>query len=379
MENLDLYEINQIKNKNILGRNVCDAAKSKNPLALFWSASGIEVVTNSSELWVQVSSNYSVNEIYLAVQISGYTIARFMAPKEKTWICVARNLNAENKNDICIIKDSQPTAGDPNHIVQIHQIAICKGSEFFEVPKKKYFIEFVGDSITSGEGLCGRPESPEWISSYISVNNNYAMQVAKRLDAEISIISQCGWGITRGWDSNIYSSIPLHYENVCSIFESPMQKELGTCQKYDFAKNADFVVVNLGTNDNSSFNSAWTDESTGKVYQYQMNDDGTVAESSKKEIYDGIKNFLCKIRKNNPSAKILWVWGMIKLDKIPAILQNAMEDYKKESGDQNVFALELDAMEDVEIDLFDKGSRWHPGPKTHFLAAKKIADFMDGK
>ena len=69
---------------------------------------------------------------------------------------------------------------------------------------------------------------------------------------------------------------------------------------------------------------------------------------------------------------------MIKLDKIPAILQNAMEDYKKENSDQNVFALELDAMEDVENDLFDKGSRWHPGPKTHFLAAKKIADFVEG-
>ena len=64
---------------------------------------------------------------------------------------------------------------------------------------------------------------------------------------------------------------------------------------------------------------------------------------------------------------------MIKLDKIPAILQNVMEDYKKESGDQNVFSLELDAMEDVENHLLDKGSRWHPGPKTHELAAKKIS------
>ena len=50
-----------------------------------------------------------------------------------------------------------------------------------------------------------------------------------------------------------------------------------------------------------------------------------------------------------------------------------MEDYKKESGDQNVFTLELDAMEDVENHLLDKGSRWHPGPKTHELAAKKIS------
>ena len=373
MENLDKYQIYQIPNKNILGRNVKDAMTSKNPLALFWSASGIEICTNASELWIQVSSDYSVNEIYLAVQISGYTIARFMAPKEKTWICVARNLNAENKNDICIIKDSQPSAFDPNHIVQIHQIAVTKNAEFFQVPKKDCFIEFIGDSITSGEGLCGRPEAPEWISSYISVSNNYAMQIAKIKNAEISIISQCGWGITRGWDSNINSNIPSHYQNVCSIFNSPMQKELDSCQEYDFSKKADFVVVNLGTNDNSSFNNPWTDESTGKVYQYQVNDDGTVAESSKKEIYEGIKNFLYQIRKNNPSAKILWVWGMIKLDKIPAILQNAMEDYKKESGDQNVFTLELDAMEDVENHLLDKGSRWHPGPKTHELAAKKIS------
>jgi len=373
MENLDKYQIYQIPNKNILGRNVKDAMTSKNPLALFWSASGIEICTNASELWVQVSSDYSVNEIYLAVQISGYTIARFMAPKEKTWICVAKNLNPQEKNNISIIKDSQPSAFDPNHIVQIHQIAVTKNAEFFQVPKKDCFIEFIGDSITSGEGLCGRPEAPEWISSYISVSNNYAMQIAKIKNAEIGIISQCGWGITRGWDSNINSNIPSHYQNVCSIFNSPMQKELGSCQEYDFSKKADFVVVNLGTNDNSSFNNPWTDEPTGKVYQYQVNDDGTVAESSKKEIYEGIKKFLYQIRKNNPSAKILWVWGMLKLDKIPAILQNAMEDYKKESGDKNVFSLELDAMEDVENHLLDKGSRWHPGPKTHELAAKKIS------
>ena len=122
MENLDKYQIYQIPNKNILGRNVKDAMTSKNPLTLFWSASGIEICTNASELWIQVSSDYSVNEIYLAVQISGYTSARFMAPKEKSWICVAKNLNPQEKNNISIIKDSQPSAFDPNHIIHIHQI-----------------------------------------------------------------------------------------------------------------------------------------------------------------------------------------------------------------------------------------------------------------
>ena len=87
--------------------------------------------------------------------------------------------------------------------------------------------------------------------------------------------------------------------------------------------------------------------------------------------------FLSKIRKYNPSAIILWTWGMIKLDKVPEFIKKAVDDYKKESGDENVFTLELEAMEDVEINIEDKGSRSHPGPKTHLLAAKKISTFLE--
>ena len=377
MKNLDIYKIHQINYKNILGRNVSDALSSENPLALFWSASGIEVSTNSSELWIEVSSNYSSNEIYLAAQVSGYTISRFMAPKEKTWICVVRNLDSQQNKNISIIKDSQPTPFDPNQIIQIHSIAISKDSQFFEVPKKSCFIEFIGDSITSGEGMLGHPDAQEWISSYISVNNNYAMQVAKRMNAEISIISQCGWGIQRGWDGNIYSNIPDHYENVCSIFNSQMQQELGCCQKYSFEKQPDYIVINLGTNDNFSFKQQpWKDETTGKIYQYEFKNENELAETSKVQVENAIINFLQKIRKHNQNAKILWVWGMLKLDLLPPILLNAIENYKKQTGDSKIYTMELDSMEDVETDFLDRGSRFHPGPKTHLLASKKISDFL---
>ena len=33
-------------------------------------------------------------------------------------------------------------------------------------------------------------------------------------------------------------------------------------------------------------------------------------------------------------------------------------------------------MEDVEHTVYEKGSRGHPGPKTHCLAAEKISDFI---
>lgn len=46
------------------------------------------------------------------------------------------------------------------------------------------------------------------------------------------------------------------------------------------------------------------------------------------------------------------------------------------SGDMNVYALELESMDDIEKNPEDKGSRGHPGPLTHKKAAEKIYDFI---
>ena len=62
---------------------------------------------------------------------------------------------------------------------------------------------------------------------------------------------------------------------------------------------------------------------------------------------------------------------MIKLKAIPPYILKGLEEYKTESGDNSVYSLEFDAMEDVEKLPEDKGSRGHPGPLTHYLASKK--------
>ncbi|HCI84582.1 MAG TPA: GDSL family lipase, partial [Lachnospiraceae bacterium] len=41
-------------------------------------------------------------------------------------------------------------------------------------PEASLTIEFVGDSITSGEGSCGAQMEEDWISPYFGVENNYA-------------------------------------------------------------------------------------------------------------------------------------------------------------------------------------------------------------
>ena len=95
-----------------------------------------------------------------------------------------------------------------------------------------------------------------------------------------------------------------------------------------------------------------------------------------KEIISSVKSFLSVIRSHNPNAKILWCWGMLKLHLVPGLIEKGVEEYKAESGDKNVFTLELDSIEELEKTPEEKGSRGHPGYKTHHAAALKIVDFL---
>ena len=223
-------------------------------------------------------------------------------------------------------------------------------------------IEFIGDSITSGEGLRGAVSQMEWIPPFFAASRSYAAMVARKLDANFSVMSQCGWGLKWSWDGFSEFSIPPHYKNVCSVIEGDFQKSLGAHEIYDFANGFDAVVINLGTNDNSALrleNPTCTDSLENREIFMQTGID-----------------FLKEIRKYNPSAIILWCYGMIKLDKVPSLIENLVEVYKKETGDKKVFSMQLDSMEELELCEEDKGSRGHPGPKTHLCAAKKITAFL---
>ncbi len=369
------YKLNEISEKRILGRNVKDA-ENLSSLALFWGASALEICVKASEVWINFSSDFDNSESWVCIEINGMQISRFIAPKEKTWICVARNLNPEKENLISIIKDTQAMSSDEYHSLFINEIGLNDDGTFAKITPRKMKIEFIGDSITSGEGLAGGIDEWEWIPQWFCASKTYAIQTAKSLNADWNIMSQCGWGICWGWDGNIHTAIPPHYENVCSVMWGEYQEKLGVSQKYDFGNGSDFVVINLGTNDNGAFfQPAWKDEN-GIEHVLHTNKNGEATDEDGKKIYDGVKSFLKNIRNHNPNAKIIWTWGMIRLTAIPKFIQNAVDDFKTENDDKNVFTLEFDAMEDVEKLPEDKGSRGHPGPKTHKLAAQKLTDFI---
>lgn len=368
------FDLSQIEYKRILGRT--SVQEKNNALPLFWGGSALEINVHSKEVWAYISTDYTGHEIWLAVEVNGYQTCRFILGKEPAWYCLAKNLNPANENLISIIKDTQPMPDDPNHIMLIHEIGLSDDGTFCPVKPRNCKIEFIGDSITSGEGLAGNWFENDWITQWMCASKTYAVQTAKALNADWFTMGQCGWGICWGWDGNRTTCMPPYYESVCGILKGQKQSENGSTAKYDFGSGSDFVVINLGTNDNSAFNQpAWKDEN-GNVYVLTKTKDGLASEKDGAVILNTVKQFLKTIRQNNPKAKILWVWGMMKLDIVPSIIKSGIEAYIKETGDSAVYALELDALEDIEKLPEEHGSRGHPGAVTHKKAAEKISGFI---
>ena len=349
------YKINEMKNIRLQGRNGRTAEGS---VVLFWAAAAIEVNVKATEVWAHISADYENLEIWISVEVNGAQIQRIMLPKEPAWICLARNLNPQKENLISIIKDTQPMPGDNKHILKVDGFKIDDAGEFCGLKPRRQKIEFIGDSLTSGEGLSGRYDEMDWIPLWFCASRTYAVQTAKRLDADWNCISQSGWGLCWSWDGNDKCRIPAYYSQVCGLLDGKEQKEAGSCLSFDFNGGSDLVILNLGTNDESGF-------------------PGFENKGGEQRIVTEAKLFLSEIRRNNPHAKIIWTWGMMPLRFVPDLIKKGIDEYKKESGDNSVYTLELESMYSIEKCDADKGSRGHPGLLAHKKAAEKIAAFIE--
>ena len=282
------------------------------------------------------------------------------------WICVFRGMTEHEVKNVRIIRDIQAMNGDPASYMQIHSVKF--DGEFLPVKEKPYKIEFIGDSITSGEGVIGAKAEEDWISMWFSAIDNYSTMTAEALNAEHRIISQSGWGVLTSWDNNPHFNIPDYYEKVCGLLTGEKNDELGAFNENDFDSwQPDVVVVNLGTNDGGAFTTPeWKDELTGETYKQRLNEDGTFNEGDLKAFEKAAYNFLVKLRKYNRNAKIIWVYGMLGIPMLPAIYR-AVDAYIKDTGDQKVSVFQLPNTTEETV-----GSRQHPGILSHEKAAKEL-------
>lgn len=241
-------QIKEVPQMKVHGRTT----KCREPLTLFWTASGFECNVTGSEFWVEIEVTYDVYEPWFSYTINGDWVGRQMLQKGRYWVPLFRGMSPESVKNVRFYKDLQAMSDDGSSYIHIH--AFRHDGAFLPVADKALKIEFIGDSITSGEGLIGAKQEVDWIPMFFSAVKSYAYQTARILDAEYRVYSQSGWGVHNTWDNNPGGALPKYYRQICGVMPGPENERLGGNQQHEFADwQPDFVIVNLGTNDAASF------------------------------------------------------------------------------------------------------------------------------
>lgn len=366
----------------INGRTV----KDKDPLHLFWTGSGIEFNIKATELYIVVEGLFGDHEHYLAFEINGMVTQRVMLDGTKQCIPVFKFFCKDKINHVRIIKEVQAMNEDSKHMLNIYSIKTdgeiisldeeidCNPNysinENVNNNKNQLKIEFIGDSINSGEGAIGTGNDELWISHYFSHIRSYPYMVAKLLNADYRVFSKSGWGVHCAWDNNTMCALPNCYEEICSVMPKGSFDELGIYEKNDFTSwQPDIIVCNLGTNDDGAFHNPEYVDENGNVFKLHMDDveKNIYNEADTKIFENDVYNFLIKLRKNNPKAKIYWAFGILGKGLAPFI-NNAINKYN-EDYNENVSYIDLPVTEGEGF-----GARWHPGILSHKDSAYVIAN-----
>ncbi|WP_151735232.1 SGNH/GDSL hydrolase family protein [Paenibacillus tengchongensis] len=367
-QQLQTYALSEIELLKIHGRT----AGSLDPLTLFWTGSALEMNVTGSELWVEIEADYELYEPWISILVNSAPVSRVMVTAGRYWLCIFRGMNPAAVKNIRIVKDVQAMSADPACSLQLH--AVKADGEFKPVGDKPYKIEFIGDSITSGEGAIGSVHEEDWIPMWFSAIHNYTAMTAEALDADYRVISQSGWGVLTSWDNNPHGNIPGGYGKVCGLLTGAKNEALGAQKDNDFtAWQPDAVVVNLGTNDGGAFYSpGWKDEATGKTYKQRLNADGSFHEQDLAAFEEAAVRFLRQLRQYNRKAHIIWAYGMLGIPMLPAI-RRAAQAYTKETGDRKVTVFQLPDMTPETA-----GARSHPGLEAHRQTARELAGYIRG-
>lgn len=302
-------------------------------LWLDFSASGVEFsaycegkVALNLNVKSQKSTDATYGGIYFTVIVDGVQKARAECRILTTGtveLVLAENLPAGN-HTFEVYRQTEHRNGE------VGISSIVMNGDFNEKPEdNRLYIEFIGDSISTGFGVLGDTSVSEGGTAvWQDATKAYPYLTAKALGADFSDVCYSGIGAKYGWqDPNMLNFYP--YQR--------WQYDRNT--QYNFnARQPDVVVIALGTNDISM------EGEKGITVEQRL---------------AGYQELLDMVRAKNPNSKIVWIYGMMKDDdnaRIPAIIE--------ENGGA------AEGLYSLELVTNTAGGGWHPNA----AAQQKFAD-----
>lgn len=219
---------------------------------------------------------------------------------------------------------------------------------------KPLFIEFIGDSITCGYGIEAENELCPFQTDTQNPWEAYACKTARKLNAEFSLVSWSGNGIISHYVDPSVNERRLEHGLMPDIypysdFDLYRRKGMNPSPVWEYTREPDIIVINLGTND-ASYTRKISERNVLFLQEY--------------------KKFLLQIRKKHPEAKLLCVYGMMNPDLNEEIVQACKELSKQ--GEKKLWTVEMP----LHTAKDGMGADYHPSMYTQERTATILAKFI---
>ena len=108
MQNLTISPLSTLPQVRALGR-----CAGTDPLTLFWTGSGIELLFTGSELWVELNADYDTMEPWVSVELDGAWISRFAVNPGTRRMCIFRGAAPGRAKHVRLLKDMRAASFCP--------------------------------------------------------------------------------------------------------------------------------------------------------------------------------------------------------------------------------------------------------------------------
>jgi hypothetical protein len=282
------------------------------------------------EIEINDEVRYGTHHNYIEVIIDDLPPQRIRLRAERNVLIVAENLK-DGKHTLVICKNTESAIG------YIEFVGMSCES-VFAVKAKPKSIEFIGDSITCGNGcddsqtICGEGQWFDQHNAYLS----YGPSIARELNADWQICAVSGIGLTRSC-CGAKTIMPQVYDRVDLREEGIVWK----CGK----NIPDLVVITLGQNDGLQ--------------------DSAIFCSS-------YVSFIKNLRDRYVTSKIICCASPMADEDLKPVMKNyvaAVAKKMQQLGDTNVFSFAYSGM-------YRSGCTFHPTAYEHTEIAKELAPFV---
>ena len=326
-----------------------------NGIGIDWSHSGIAMNVKASQvkmaLKAQNGSNATQgNRSYVQVYINGEKSQKILLKDGQHYYDIATDLNPDEVTEIKVLKVTEANFS----YVDLKKISVRGSVEPIDRKVKK--IEVIGDSISAGYGIISEANATGFKAVEEDSTYTYAALLAKKLDAELTLLASSGSGIfmdSSGLKSgesknNKAANVWTDMYDYSVVARGQRGMALSTSKKWDFTNDhPDIILVNLGTNDAAN---------VAKLSQDDLNNG----------VAQAVNSFLTKLTTTHPNAKIVWCYGLMN-NKLAKVIEDAVDSFA-ETNDK-VFFIELPR----QYEFSDvTGADSHPNAVTH----QKVADYI---